>query len=270
MSIDWDGLVKPLVYVLELVLGAVIVIGTADKLLYTPPDGGGARCALGDSIATCSVVIVIGGLLLLGTFGVLWRRVVAAFSDESFPGIDESGMCGILALGWLIVASVITKQFSMTEQGDLGGRKSTRNVITAFAWMNFFSFIASAVLAAYKPDVEEELALHYANLRQEWHDDTVNLAEGVDIPTGRAGTAQRASAAAPLLSQGHDEYLESLHLRKADMSYAPHEDGVRMQDAADTSVLARDAEIASWGRPRRRNLNGGKEDGIDTPSGPFS
>lgn len=261
MTVDWDCLVKPMVYAWELVLSAVVVIGTADKLLYTPTSGGGVRCALDDSIATCSAVIIIGGLLLLGAVGVLWRRLVAAFSDETFPGIDESGLCGILALGWLIVAAIITKNIAIRDKTAADTLTTMRNVIVTFAWLNFVSFIASALLAAYKPDVEDQVGFSYNNLQQQLHrDEILNPPEDTGALIGHPVGNQAIEPAIVHPNAEHDEYLESLHLRKADMPSTPFAEAVGVDADVETSVRARDAEIASWGRPRRRNQTGDKED----------
>jgi hypothetical protein len=260
MSLEWDELVKPAIYAWELVLSSVVAFGTADKLLYSA-GAGGTRCALNDSVATCSVVIAIGSLCFLGAAFTLWRRLLAAFTNDVFPKVDESGMCGLLAVGWLVVASVVSSNLSLPESAGRSEFKTMRDVVVAFSWMNFVSFVGSAALAAYKPEGAEagEAHLEYQNIEDEWSPSLPSRGcsapnaddEGVDLTLRGGGVA----------SMERDERLELAGLRRVDgipnpFDARPPSDGdvkpsawtEAARNAASPSVV----DQTDLGFPRRR------------------
>lgn len=203
-QIEWDELVKPAIYVLELILGAVVTFSTADTLLYTSPTTSSiARCALNDSVPTCAAVISVGSVCLLGGLYVLWRRLTAAFEADYFQKVDESGFCALLSVGWLIVASIISANLTLPAD-DSARFRSTRNVNTAFSWINAVAHAFSAVLAAYKP-FEDMMA-------QETH------LEYVPEEDSGSGERDNLTSADLLFDSGHsgerDEKLEEVGLRK--------------------------------------------------------
>jgi hypothetical protein len=258
-GIEWDELVKPAVYVWELVLSAVVAFGTADKLLYT--SSGRTRCALNDSVATCSMVISISAICLIGVLCVLWRRLVSAFADEAFPKVDESGLCILLAVGWLVVAAVISANVALPASDGPSAFRATRDVVTTFAWLNCVSFIVSAALAAYKPEDSEvdEAHLEYQSLQRSASQDQRSTAESVAHFDGTAADSM-------LLGDGgqaaeFDARLESAGLRKVDSVSNPFVEIRAAGSSAPAGCVAGEGGIgaslgfdddSAWGLPRRR------------------
>lgn len=216
--VEWDELVKPGIYALELILTSVVAFGTADKLLYSAANSG-VRCALGDSVATCSAVVVLGSLCFLGAAFTLWLRLLAAFSDATLDKVDEIAACGMLAFGWLIIAILLSAKARLdvvsavsTEQFET--IQAMRDVIVAFSWVNFVAFMASAVLAAYKPGDDEVGEAHLGY--EEFHGE---LASGT-APRGARGVGAAGRSADGLLGGGAlsgepDKRLERMGLRRA-------------------------------------------------------
>jgi hypothetical protein len=148
MAVEWNALVKPIVYVWELVLTSVVTFGTADQLLYHSAATNSTRCAFNDSIATCAFTISAGALCLLGALAVLWRRLLAAFTDAPFHHDDESVACALLSLGWFIIACVVSSNYSLTQAAVKANLRTMATVVAAFAWLSCIFYLGSAGLFA--------------------------------------------------------------------------------------------------------------------------
>jgi hypothetical protein len=153
--IDWNALVKPIVFVAELILAAVVAFGTADQLIFVSVDGT-THCALDNSMAACASVIAIGSVCFLGAMAVLWRRLLAVFASDFFAGVDEAVACCLISIGWLVVASIITHNFAIAPELPVTSQHEDiimmRNTITAFAWLNTVLYSGSAFLALFVSD----------------------------------------------------------------------------------------------------------------------
>jgi hypothetical protein len=156
---EWNALVKPLVYVAELILAAVVTFGTADQLLFLRLNAHGVtklQCGLNNSMAACVSVIIVGSLCFIGAFAVLCWRLLAAFASKNFSGTDEAILCGFLSIGWIAIAAILTHNMNIAPDSPKKSGHADiivmRNTVIAFAWLNTVLYIASAVLAFFAPD----------------------------------------------------------------------------------------------------------------------
>lgn len=153
--------VKPVLYVVELIFGCVVTCGTADKMLLLR-EGGGVRCLLSSDespyLGPCVVSIIFGMLALLLLLFTLWRRLIAAFDDESgekknelatFTNGVEATLCLVVAFIWLIVAAILSHYTKIPDGDTLIGEKIVHLV---FAWLLLVFSIASAAIAWLVPE----------------------------------------------------------------------------------------------------------------------
>lgn len=175
MMLEWDMFVKPIMYVLELVFGAVVTFGTADKLLRLV--NGHVKCELDNSLGACLSVILIGSLALLMGLVTLWWRLVAAFDDDvQFSCTDEAQLCTLCSTLWLVVASVVTAK--MRFNGTLRGEKI---VTITFSWL-LVAFCALSAAAAWLVPERDDVAQTVTAPRRSNSEMSLEL-DNEDMPT---------------------------------------------------------------------------------------
>jgi hypothetical protein len=190
MAVEWNKLVKPVIYVWELVLTSVVTFGTADKLLFYSQKTGKTSCALNDSIGTCAFTVAAGSICIISALSVLWRRLVAAFTDSSFNNDDESVACALLSFAWFIIAIVITANISLSSTSNPETFRVMRNVVAAFAWLSSIAYFCSAGLAYIVPatdrgDMFEKLRRSRPQGSGAFREDAINVAtDDSDTPIG--------------------------------------------------------------------------------------
>lgn len=233
-------MIKPSVYIVELILCAVVAIGTLDKLLFKESvEGKGLRCAFDDSMPTCIYVATAGFVGILGGFAVLWYRVTAAFGDSVFHYEDEAVACALLSLLWLTVASVISTHSPLPHSALAEELRTTRNVITAFSWITWLSYLISAIIAYFVPNCDTMKI--YNSLYGIAKDEQ-------DAPLHNVSfSSSEASAAIPCMPDGEqthqrdekteEEHLRSLSLRKfSSLDAAEQDDSYSLGASTGTPV----------------------------------
>lgn len=183
MAVEWNALVKPIVYTWELVLCAIVTFGTADQLFfYTSKE---ARCAFNDSLATCITVVVIGTICLLAGMAILWERLSSAFMGRTFRYDEEALFCLLVSIAYMIMAAVITSNFAIPSDAPRNDLRAMRDVVTAGAWLNFLFYLLSAAIACFTLDTDvDDEAQEYAERVQ------LRLAESRGfMPSPMSGTA---------------------------------------------------------------------------------
>jgi hypothetical protein len=237
MAVEWNKLVKPVIYVWELVLTSVVTFGTADKLLFYSQKTGKTSCALNDSIGTCAFTVAAGSICLIGAISVLWRRLIAAFTDSSFNNDDESVACALLSFGWFIIASVITANISLPSTSNPETFRVMRNVVASFAWFSSIAYFCSAGLAYIVPatdrgDIFERLRRGRANGSGAFREDATNVAaDDSDAPTGE--TRQQLQSHLQLHGENSSHFVASQSAVAADSlrhRSAPGRRGDREED----------------------------------------
>lgn len=154
--LPWNAFIKPIVYVFELIIAAVVTFGTADKLLYYDSKNEQIQCALRDSIGVCSSIITLGSLCLIGGSYVLSKRLLSAFLYQSYRYDTEAFLCFMLSLGWLSIAVLATTSNSPPKDMPDTFLSSTRSVIVIFSWILWVSHLASVALAWFAPDTDNK------------------------------------------------------------------------------------------------------------------
>lgn len=192
---EWNAFVKPIIYVLELVFGAVVTFGTADKLLYLETNASGnrtLRCAMGGSIAACASVITIGAISLVIGLLILRKRLIAAFDDSTrFANATEALVCFMVSVLWLVIAAVVTAKLDPTTP-PLRGEKI---VTITFSWLLWILYSCSSAIAWFVPEVDTDM-LHAPSeiaafgddrrLRKDSSDssEVLDMAESTDFKQG--------------------------------------------------------------------------------------
>lgn len=178
--LEWNAFIKPIVYVLELVFGAVVAFGTADKLLFFDNSASRMRCAFGDNIGACASVVSIGTLCFIGGMYVLWKRLSSAFlSDMKYRHDTESIMCLLLSVGWFVVAVVVTAFNYFPSRLPDGFPIAQRRVTVTFAWLLWLFHLGSIAIAWFAPDEDDSLEA-FESLHQE--DFSENEAFDLELP----------------------------------------------------------------------------------------
>lgn len=156
--LPWNAFIKPIVYVFELIIAAVVTFGTADKLLYYDTKTEDIHCALRDSIGACTSIITLGLFCMIGGSYALSKRLLSAFLYQSYRYDTEAFLCFMLSLGWLAIA-VLATTFNSSPKGTLDTfLSSTRNLIVVFSWILWVSHLVSVALAWFAPDTDNKEA----------------------------------------------------------------------------------------------------------------
>ena len=154
IMLEWNAFVKPIIYVLELILGTVVTFGVADKFLFFGKNDV-LVCAMA-SMASCAVVIAAGSLALIIAVLVLRRRLIAAFDeDEHFDHTAEALACTVLCIIWLTIACILTSKINGGPQGSPRLR-GERTVSLAFAWLLWILYSTSALIAWFVPEKDSD------------------------------------------------------------------------------------------------------------------
>ena len=161
--VEWNALVKPILYGWALVFSTVVLGLTADKLLLTPPEVKSTTCALRGNLSTCIYTIISGSSCILITIFVATKRLIAVFSSDdqqavtAYPKVMEAIWWLVLSVWWFITAIVVTSKLGTGENGIPGPTLvAERAVVTVFSWLLWVGYMIMAILAWLAPESDSD------------------------------------------------------------------------------------------------------------------